>query len=60
MIFGVGATLKLDRKAMAEHKGVIYQTNQKRALYNIGHSFGVLDPLNKELQLIVAWDWVRE
>ncbi len=28
---GVGATLKLDRKTMAEHRGVIYQTNQKRA-----------------------------
>jgi hypothetical protein len=39
---------------MAEHRGVIYKTNQKRGLYNIGHSFGVLDPLSKELQLIVA------
>ena len=28
---------------MAEHRGVIYQTNQKWALYNIGHLFGVLD-----------------
>jgi hypothetical protein len=37
---------------MAEHRGVIYQTNQKQALYNISYSFGVLDPLRKELQLI--------
>ena len=57
---GVGVTLKLDRKIMAEHRGVIYQTNQKRTFENIGHSFRVLDPLNKELQLIVAWDRVRE
>ena len=57
---GVGTTLKLDRKTRAEHRGVIYQSNQKGLLYNTGHLSWVLDPLNKELQLIVAWDRVRE
>ena len=57
---GVGATLKLDRKTRAEHRGVIYQSNRKGLLFNIGHLSWVLDPLNKELQLIVAWDRVRE
>ncbi len=32
---GVRATKKLGRKTSTEHRGVIYQTNQKRALYNI-------------------------
>jgi hypothetical protein len=46
---------------MAEHRGDIYQTNQMQELYNIlGHTLGVLDPLSNELQLIVAWDRVRE
>jgi hypothetical protein len=58
-LLAIGATLMLDKKIKAEHRGVIYQTNQKRMLYNIRHSFGVLDPLINELQLIVAWDRVE-
>ena len=38
---GVGATLKLGRKIMAEHRGVIYQTNQKRVVFNTGQLSGV-------------------
>ena len=39
---GVRANAKLSRKTLSKHRGVIYQTNQKRALYNTGHSLGVL------------------
>jgi hypothetical protein len=39
---GVRANAMLSRKTLSEHRGVIYQTNQKRALYNTAHSLGVL------------------
>ncbi len=52
---GVGATLKLGRKIMAEHRGVIYQTNRKWVLYNTEHSSGVLDSVNNKLETIVSW-----
>jgi hypothetical protein len=39
----VRTTLKLDRKTLSEHSGVIYQSNQKGLLYKTGYSSEVLD-----------------
>ena len=54
----VRATSKLGRKTLSAHRHVIYQSNRKESLYLTGHSSGVLDSFNTELELKAERDWV--